>query len=299
MIEKLKKIIEVSDNIQLEQIRKILNLDIKTFNENIFEWAKELGFRIDGDYIRFSKDSEFYLIAKLDAQFRSWETNEKRGLKKVNNKEFISKEINIKIPIKSKKSAVENLSKVRKEKQKPIEIPLKKTTFIERPGESQKKILVVGDCGIGKTTMLIRYIEGKFSAETKMTIGYDWFVKEIVRHGKLYRIVFWDYGGVSRFRFFQGDPCKGADGAIFCFDLLNMRTLENIENWINLVRKNDSKLPILLVGIKLDFVEDIMVQDDYALQFKEQLELLDYVKTSCKSGENILKLFDILYDKIL
>ncbi len=91
----------------------------------------------------------------------------------------------------------------------------------------------------------------------------------------------------------------GAKGALLMFDLTRPMTLENLHQWVELCRKGDSNLPILFVGTKIDLVNDIMVNDDYALSFKEQFALFDFLKISSKSGENVLEAFEILTRKVL
>ena len=161
------------------------------------------------------------------------------------------------------------------------------------------KILTAGEGGVGKTTLLHRYVEGKFSADTKMTIGVEFFLKEIELDGKQCTLQLWDFGGQERFRFLLESYVLGAKGALLMFDLTRPMTLENLQQWVDIVRKADNSLPILFVGTKLDLQEDIMVDDDYALQFKDQFELFNYLKISSKSGENVKEAFETLTKKIL
>ena len=161
------------------------------------------------------------------------------------------------------------------------------------------KILTAGEGGVGKTTLLHRYVEGKFSADTKMTIGVEFFLKEVVIDGKQCTLQLWDFGGQERFRFLLESYVLGAKGALLMFDLTRPMTLENLHQWVDICRKGDSNLPILFVGTKIDLVNDIMVNDDYALSFKEQFDLFDFLKISSKSGENVSEAFENLTRKIL
>ncbi len=161
------------------------------------------------------------------------------------------------------------------------------------------KVLTAGEGGVGKTTLLHRYVEGKFSAETKMTIGVEFFLKEIVVDDKQCTLQLWDFGGQERFRFLLESYVLGAKGALLLFDLTRPMTLENLQEWVNIVRKGDNDLPILFIGTKKDLLEDIMVDDDYALTFKEQFKMFDFLKISSKSGENVHESFEHLTRKIL
>jgi small GTP-binding protein len=129
------------------------------------------------------------------------------------------------------------------------------------------KILTAGEGGVGKTTLLHRYVEGKFSAETRMTIGVEFFLKETEIDGKQCTLQLWDFGGQERFRFLLESYVLGAKGALLMFDLTRMMTLENLEQWLNIVRKGDPNLPVLFLGTKLDLADEIQVDDDYARSF--------------------------------
>ncbi|MHA1488677.1 MAG: Rab family GTPase [Promethearchaeota archaeon] len=161
------------------------------------------------------------------------------------------------------------------------------------------KILTAGEGGVGKTTLLRRFVEGQFSAETKMTIGVEFFLKEIELDSKQCTLQLWDFGGQDRFRFLLESYVLGAKGALLMFDLTRPITLDNLEQWVKIVRKWDPDLPILFIGTKIDLDDEIMVQDDYALSFKEQFNLFDYFKISSKSGENVSEVFKVITRKIL
>jgi small GTP-binding protein len=161
------------------------------------------------------------------------------------------------------------------------------------------KILTAGEGGVGKTTLLRRYVEGKFSAETKMTIGVEFFLKEVEVDGKQCTLQLWDFGGQERFRFLLESYVLGAKGALLMFDLTRPMTLENLEEWVNLVRRSDNTIPVLFLGTKLDLESDIMVEDNYALQFKDNYKLFDFLKISSKTGQNVQESFELLTRKIL
>jgi small GTP-binding protein len=161
------------------------------------------------------------------------------------------------------------------------------------------KILTAGEGGVGKTTLLHRFVEGKFSAETKMTIGVEFFLKELEIDDKHCTLQLWDFGGQQRFRFLLESYVLGAKGALLMFDLTRPITLENLEQWINIVRRSNPNLPILFLGTKNDLTDQIMVDDSYAESFKDEFNLLGYLRISSKSGENVNKAFNILTTNIL
>ena len=161
------------------------------------------------------------------------------------------------------------------------------------------KILTAGEGGVGKTTLLHRYVEGKFSAETKMTIGVEFFLKETMIDENQCTLQLWDFGGQERFRFLLESYVLGAKGALLMFDLTRMMSLENLQQWLNIVRKGNPNLPVLFVGTKLDLVDEIQVDDDYANSFLKEFNLLGFLKISSKTGENVAEVFNYLTRTIL
>ena len=161
------------------------------------------------------------------------------------------------------------------------------------------KVLTAGEGGVGKTTLLHRYVEGKFSSETKMTIGVEFFLKELNIDGQKVMLQLWDFGGQERFRFLLESYVIGARGALLMFDLTRTMTLENIDQWVQIVRKEDPELPILFLGSKSDLDNDICVEEDYIEEFKHQFNLYDFLRISSKTGENVEYSFENLTRQIL
>ena len=161
------------------------------------------------------------------------------------------------------------------------------------------KILTAGEGGVGKTTLLRRFVEGQFFSETKMTIGVEFFLKSIILGDNEITLQLWDFGGQERFRFLLGSYVLGAKGALLMFDLTRIATLEKLEQWVQIVRQNDPNLPVLFLGTKIDLIEDINVNDDFALSYLESLNLFDYLKISSKTGQNVEESFKRLTQEIL
>ncbi len=161
------------------------------------------------------------------------------------------------------------------------------------------KILTAGEGGVGKTTLLRRYVEGRFIESTKMTIGVEFFLKKLDINGRKVTLQLWDFGGQDRFRFLLKSYATGAKGALLMFDLTRPNTLDNLDQWLKICRSENPNLPIVFLGTKLDRKDEIGVPDDYALEIKEELNLVDYIKISSKTGENVQKSFITLTKSIL
>lgn len=161
------------------------------------------------------------------------------------------------------------------------------------------KILTAGDGGVGKTTLLYRYKEGRFLEDTTMTLGVEFSLKTLRIDDCRVDLQIWDFGGQDRFRYMLPNYVVGAKAALLLFDLTRIMTLDNLEEWVGILRAQDPYLPIIFVGTKNDLTDEIQVEDDYALEFKERFKLFDYIKTSAKTGENIEKAFERLAKKVM
>lgn len=161
------------------------------------------------------------------------------------------------------------------------------------------KILTAGDGGVGKTTLLYRYKEGRFLEDTTMTLGVEFSLKTLMIEDCRVDLQIWDFGGQDRFRYMLPNYVVGAKAALLLFDLTRIMTLDNLEEWVGILRAQDPDLPIIFVGTKNDLTEEIQVEDDYALEFKQRFKIFDYLKTSAKTGENIEEVFERLAKKVM
>ena len=161
------------------------------------------------------------------------------------------------------------------------------------------KILTAGEGAVGKTTLLHRYVEGMFTSDTKMTIGVEFFMKELTVEKSPVTLQLWDFGGQERFRFLLENYVYGAKGALLLFDLTRFQTVKNLESWVSILRKFDPNLPILFVGTKLDLEDLVSIDDNYALDLLKQYNFFDFIKISSKLGYNVELTFELIVRKII
>ncbi|MFX0101442.1 MAG: Rab family GTPase [Candidatus Hodarchaeota archaeon] len=165
------------------------------------------------------------------------------------------------------------------------------------------KIAVGGQGGVGKTTLLHRYIHNEFIEDTKLTIGVQMHTQSLIRQDRRINLVIWDLGGQERFRFIQGNYMKGSAGAFVMFDMSRYSTFSQIKEWVDMLRKQcSSSIPIVLVGTKMDLVTD---PDELASVHQSALELVDelglscYSPTSSKTNTNIYETIHYLIDLLI
>ena len=186
---------------------------------------------------------------------------------------------------------MENQTNISLEKQSE---PIKTVTI-------SKKVCILGEGGVGKTTLILRYITGKFNTGTQLTIGTDFFVKKLkmTRNGieTRLKLLLWDFAGEKRFRFLLNDYVKGADAIIVAFDLSRPKTLYRFADWMDVlsaVRNNKKKNALMfLIGTKKDLFEEkgSIVDYEFVKEWMEENKIEKFVETSSKSGEMINELF--------
>jgi len=157
------------------------------------------------------------------------------------------------------------------------------------------KILVIGEGGVGKTTLIHRLVTGKFS-DQPMTIGLG-FASKVMKtlDGRDFKLQIWDVGGQSRFRLLIPSAKGGARGVILVFDLSRPSTFVRLHDWVRLVRNGlpaEKHLPIVLVGAKCDLARNVLAVE--ARQFAARNNLDGYIETSSKENINIEKPFERL-----
>jgi small GTP-binding protein len=162
------------------------------------------------------------------------------------------------------------------------------------------KILVIGEGGVGKTTLIHKLVTGKYS-DHPMTIGMGFATKVMrTRDGKDVKLQLWDIGGQSRFRLFLPSAKGGAKGVILVFDLSRPSTFARLDDWVRLVRKGlplDKYVPIMLVGAKCDLAREVMA--DAAERYAARMDLDGYVETSSKENVRVDEPFSRLLSLIV
>ena len=161
------------------------------------------------------------------------------------------------------------------------------------------KILILGDGGVGKTTLLHRFVEGEFIDTATMTIGVQVRTKDIEIGSDYCQLLIFDVSGQERFQYMVEEFFKGVNGALILFDITNMKSFINIKKWMTLLNKFYKNLPVILVASKYDLQEFSMVGDIYATKLRERLGIIDYVKTSSKLGLNYNSPFRLIAKSIL
>ena len=155
------------------------------------------------------------------------------------------------------------------------------------------KICVLGDGGVGKTTLVERLATGYFNPITKMTIGIDFSLIHLnvflddSNESIPVDLTVWDLGGEDRFRFMLPSYIKGADGGIILYDVNRYTSAMSLPEWMKIWRENvELGTPIYLVGSKFDLVKPGMYNmiETNIQQLKKELGLKVHFLISTKNG---------------
>ena len=156
------------------------------------------------------------------------------------------------------------------------------------------KIVVVGDCAVGKSNILSRYINNQFSKESKSTIGVELSSKCFKIDNKVIKINIWDTAGQERFTSITSAYYKGAKGALIVYDITRQDTFDNIDKWLRELRlKINVDIKVFVLGNKSDL--SLLRQVDYeeAKRKAEKLKVKLY-ETSALDSKNINEAFKTL-----
>ena len=161
------------------------------------------------------------------------------------------------------------------------------------------KVCIFGDGGVGKSTLIKRYLSGTFDEAMKITIGVDFHIKKVEIENDRITLQIWDFAGEDRFRMLLPSYMRGARGGIFMYDVTRYTSLKNLEKWLEVVRSIDKNIPLIMVGSKIDLQEFRSVESTYAMELAEQFEFLGYAECSSKTGQYVEGVFDLITQLIL
>ncbi|KAJ3447783.1 ras and ef-hand domain-containing protein [Anaeramoeba flamelloides] len=160
------------------------------------------------------------------------------------------------------------------------------------------KILLIGDSGVGKSCVLLRFTDNEFRSSFLSTIGVDFKIKTIDLNGKQTKLQIWDTAGQERFQTITRNYYKGAQGIFLVYDVSERDTFDNIQNWVDEVKNNTEKaVTMLLIGNKCDLVNKRQVSTEEGEQLAQNLKMC-FLETSAKDNTNIAKCFQVMAGEI-
>ncbi|RZN79078.1 MAG: GTP-binding protein [Winogradskyella sp.] len=155
---------------------------------------------------------------------------------------------------------------------------------------TSKKIVLLGHFGVGKTSVMRKYVTDEFKSDYKVTIGVHILKKDVEGMS----LILWDIEGTKDINLISKSYLLGAHSFIITYDITRPSTFQNLESQITELRKNFPNALIKVIGNKVDLLEKTAIQED---RDKKIISITDYL-TSAKTGENIETLFNSIASEL-
>ncbi|KAJ6229022.1 ras-related protein rab-5c [Anaeramoeba flamelloides] len=153
------------------------------------------------------------------------------------------------------------------------------------------KIVFLGESAVGKSSLVIRFVNGKFSPSQEPTVGAAFLTKKITIKNVNYKLQIWDTAGQERYHSLAPMYYRGAGAAFIIYDITSYDTFEKSKKWIEELKKlGDPDVRIALVGNKIDLVEERVIEKEKGQEYAEKNGLV-FFETSAKTSENVDRLF--------
>ena len=164
--------------------------------------------------------------------------------------------------------------------------------------EINLKILILGDSSVGKTTLLLKYVDGYYSTVYVATIGVEYKTKKVNINGIDLNLQIWDTAGQERFRGVTNNFIKGADGIIYAYDITKKSSFDSLKTWILQAEESSRGFKKIIIGNKADLEEKREVSQESLKHFCEKLNMQG-IETSAKIGKNVNECFELIAKLII
>jgi len=153
------------------------------------------------------------------------------------------------------------------------------------------KLLLIGDSGVGKSCLLLRFADDTYTESYISTIGVDFKIRTIELDGKTIKLQIWDTAGQERFRTITSSYYRGAHGIIVVYDVTDQESFNNVKQWLQEIdRYACETVNKLLVGNKCDLTTKKVVDYTTAKEYADQLGI-PFLETSAKNATNVEQAF--------
>ena len=153
------------------------------------------------------------------------------------------------------------------------------------------KALVIGDSGVGKSCLLLRFAQDKYEQNYLSTVGVDYYNRTISIDGKRVQLQMWDTAGQERFRTITRSYYRGSQGIVVVYDVTDNDTFENVKHWLSEIERYATDgVSKMLVGNKCDMTDARAVETATAQEVADKLDV-PFFEASAKTAENVDEIF--------
>ncbi len=160
------------------------------------------------------------------------------------------------------------------------------------------KVLLIGDSGVGKSCLLLRFADDTYTESHISTIGVDFKIKTVELDNKVIKLQIWDTAGQERFRTITSSYYRGAHGIVVVYDVSNQDTFVNVKQWLHEIdRYAGDNVKILLVGNKNDLDSKREITYEQGKEYATSIGV-EFIETSAKKSCNVDKAFFTMCSQI-
>uniref|UniRef100_A0A6T8NAK7 Rab8 n=2 Tax=Hemiselmis andersenii TaxID=464988 RepID=A0A6T8NAK7_HEMAN len=153
------------------------------------------------------------------------------------------------------------------------------------------KLLLIGDSGVGKSCLLLRFSDDSFTTSFITTIGIDFKIRTIEQEGKKLKLQIWDTAGQERFRTITTAYYRGAMGILLVYDVTDEQSFNNIRNWIRQIQQHAAdNVNKILIGNKCDMLDKKVIDTARGQALADEFGI-KFFETSAKNNINVEKAF--------
>ncbi|XP_013085836.1 ras-related protein Rab-35-like isoform X1 [Biomphalaria glabrata] len=160
------------------------------------------------------------------------------------------------------------------------------------------KLLIIGDSGVGKSSLLLRFADNVFSGTYITTIGVDFKIRTIEVNGERVKLQIWDTAGQERFRTITSTYYRGTHGVLVVYDVCSGESFANVQRWLHEIDQNCDVVNRILVGNKDDDPDRKVVLTQDAQRFAERMQI-QLFETSAKENKNVEEMFKAITRQVL
>ncbi|XP_055914469.1 ras-related protein Rab-18 [Eupeodes corollae] len=160
------------------------------------------------------------------------------------------------------------------------------------------KILIIGESGVGKSSLIRRFVDNEFDDNHDVTIGVDFKTKLMNIDGVDFKLAIWDTAGAERFRSLTPSFYRNAKCAILVYDITSRESLQKLESWLLELENysNNRNVPTMVVGNKID-MERAITREEGVLFAKKHRSL--FLETSAKNNVSVADVFEEIVRKTI
>ena len=154
------------------------------------------------------------------------------------------------------------------------------------------KVIIIGDCGVGKSSISLKATKNQFLEQYKTTIGFEFFIFNIKINNLNINLQIWDTCGQETFKSLISNFYKNSSLAIIVYAIDNINSFNNINMWIkDLKQFSNPNIKIILIGNKNDLNDKRVIQFEKGKEFSKDYNFDLFFETSAKNGFNVKNVF--------